>query len=126
MAAYEVTVSSSFVARHSVRAPGGEMEGPHEHDWQVTAAFRADALDENGFVVDFLVVQQALAGITDKLGGTDLNQAVPECPGGVSAERLAEHVAQRLQCKVGREVYCLRVSEAPGCTAAYYPGGGMP
>ena len=126
MATYEVTVSSSFAARHSGRAPGGEREGPHEHDWHVTAAFRTDALDENGFVVDFLVVQQALAGITDKLGGTDLNQAVPECPGGVSAERLAEHVARRLQYKVGREVYCLRVSEAPGCAAAYYPRGGMP
>lgn len=121
MPAYEVSVEVRFAARHSVRLGDGSMEDSHEHDWRATAVFRAGQLDENGFVVDFVAVSGALREIAADLSGTDLNRVVPNGGSGASAERVAEHIARSLQCKWGQEVYCVRLTEAPGCTAAFYP-----
>jgi len=121
MATYEASVTASFAARHSVRMPDGNMEQPHQHDWQVTAAFRADRLDANGFVIDFLRAREALDEVASELAGADLND-ITNCPAGASAERVAEYIARSLHCKVGREPYCVSVGESPGCAAAFYPG----
>ena len=120
MAAYEVSVSASFAARHSVTLPDGSAEPAHEHQWQVVAAFRAEKLDAGGFVMDFVVIQQALAELTAGLAGADLNELLGRA---ASAERLTEHLAADLGRRLGRQVHCLRVREAPGCWAAFYPGG---
>lgn len=121
MAAYEITVSASFPARHSVTLPDGANEPPHQHDWQAEAILRADRLDANGFVADFVAVQQALADVTAPLARADLNELLGPA---ASAERLAQHLAGQLQKRLGRKLHCLRVQEAPGCWAAFYPGGG--
>ncbi len=123
MAAYEVSVSASFRARHSVALPDGTMEPAHEHDWQVVAVFRAPGLNDDGFVVDFLAVREALAAVTGELAGADLNQALGA---HASAERLAEHLAAGLAAAMQRELHCLRVREGPGCWAAFYPGAAGP
>ena len=57
MSTFEVSVSASFRARHAVATPSGPLEPPHEHDWRVEAVYRADALDADGFVVDFLAAR---------------------------------------------------------------------
>ncbi|MCK4624335.1 MAG: 6-carboxytetrahydropterin synthase [Phycisphaerae bacterium] len=120
MGIYEVTVSAGFVARHSVALPGGTMEDPHGHDWQVTAAFRANQLDGDGFVVDFVAAKAALEKITAELEGADLND-LPDLGGSATAERVAEYLAGRLVERLGRDVHCVRVTEAAGCEAAFYP-----
>ena len=122
MAAYEVEVSAEFSATHAARLASGPLEEPHAHPWRVTAVYRAEALDKSGFVVDFLAVQGALASLAGELAGADLNQIVPPIGQGASAERVAEYLARRLAAALGREAFCVRVSEAPGCRAAYYPG----
>ncbi len=118
---YEVSVSVRFSARHSVAMPDGTAEAPHGHDWRVTAAFRADRLDENGFVIDFLAARTALEEIVGELDGTDLNELPAMSGGSATAERLAEYMAGRLKGRLGRDVHCIRVTEAPGCSAAFYP-----
>ncbi len=123
MPIYEATVEVRFAARHSVRLPGGAMEQPHEHDWRATATFRAEGLGEDGFVIDFLAVEAALREIVAGLAGKDLNDLVGGPAGGASAERVAEYLARALERRLGRQVHCVRVTEAPGCTAAFYPRG---
>ncbi|MCK4626038.1 MAG: 6-carboxytetrahydropterin synthase [Phycisphaerae bacterium] len=122
MGIYEVTVSTCFSARHSVALPDGTMEPSHEHDWSVTATFRANRLDTDGFVVDFVVVRSALAEITGELEGANLNDLLPP-DFAATAECLAEYLAGRLAERMGREVHCVRVTEAAGCSAAFYPNG---
>ncbi len=114
-------MSGRFRARHGVTLADGSAEAPHDHDWQVVAVFRARALDERGFVVDFLAVRDALADVTARLGGADLNRLLS---GGASAERLAEHLAAALAARALPRPYCVRVREAEGCWAACYPGSG--
>ena len=44
--------------------------------------------------------------------------------GRCTAERVAEYLAGRLRDLLGgRDAYRLSVTEAPGCSAAYYPQG---
>ena len=122
MGTYETTVTGSFAARHAVRTPAGDLEEPHEHTWRVTAAFRADRLDDDGFVVDFIAARDALGRITGELAGSDLNESVAgSAPAGASAERVAEYIAAAIAAEGPARLHCVRVTEAPGCEAAYYP-----
>ena len=124
MSLYEVSVDHAFNARHALRLPDGTWERPHSHLWRVTAAFRADRLDEPmGVVIDFLDVQRALEKVDRELQGTDLNALGAFEGTSPSAERVAEHVARRLADRLGAGcgLYRVRVTEAPGCSAAFYP-----
>lgn len=108
--------------------PDGRFEQPHEHLWHVTVTFRAEALDATtGVVIDFVKVQAALESIGGELEGADLNALAPFADGGSSAERLAEFLAGRLLARIdaGQILYRVGVTEAPGCSAAFYPDRGQ-
>lgn len=124
MSVYEVSVEQAFAARHAVRLPGGQMEPPHEHAWSVAATFRAKELSEPmGAVVDFLEVQKALMAIIAPLTGGNLHEHPAFREGGASAERVAEFFARELTKRLATNAMLYRVSvtEAAGCSAAYYP-----
>jgi len=106
------------------------MEESHAHTWCVTADFRSEALSEPmGVVIDFVQADQALGDILAGVDGTDLNAAAPfadRCP---SAERVAEWIAAALAERLGadgRLLYCVTVTEAPGCRAACFPARSGP
>ena len=123
---YEASVERSFNAAHALRLPDGTWEDPHQHRWEVTAVFRSADLDETmGVVVDFVEVDEALKTITDELEGADLNKLDALADGRPSAERVAELVAGLLAERLagGSLLYCVGVTEAPGCRAAFYPRG---
>jgi 6-pyruvoyl-tetrahydropterin synthase len=121
MGMYEVSVSAGFTASHGVCLPAGGLEPIHPHAWQVTAWFRATQLDRHGFVVDFVTARAALEELCHAWEGRNLNAVIGPADTGTSAEILARELAQRLAAKLRSPVYCLRVTEAPGCQAAYYP-----
>jgi 6-pyruvoyl-tetrahydropterin synthase len=124
MGTYEVSVDHAFNARHAVRLPDGSWEAPHCHLWRVTATFRSGRLEEaTGVVIDFLDVQRALEKIDRELQGADLNELAAFEGRSPSAERVAEHIAACLAARLGPAcgLYGVRVTEAPGCSAAFYP-----
>jgi len=126
MGVYEVSVQCQFIASHAVRLPDGSLEESHEHPWRATATFRSERLDPvMGVVIDFLTVQEAMRAVAAELEGRDLNSMAQFGPGGASAERVAAFLAEALARRLGGgcRLYRLALSEAPGCTAAYYPGG---
>lgn len=100
------------------------MEERHSHHWKVTVAFRAGKLNPNGFVIDFVPVMAALKEVCRQLEGKDLNQALAHPDTGASAERVAKFLADQMYERMGRSVYCVRVTEAPGCMAAYFTSEG--
>lgn len=121
MSVYEISVEHTFTASHAVALSSGAYEPQHSHAWHVTATFRSEKLDDTGMVLDFLHVSRLLKEVTADLEGGYLN-AVPQffdC--GVSAEAVAHLLATRLSARING-LYRLAVIEAPGCTAAYYPG----
>jgi len=115
---YDVTVEDSFSASHSVRLPDGRYEPSHEHAWRVRVTFRSAALNDAGFVVDFVEAQAVLCQVCGELGGGDLNVRTQH-PTGASAERVAHWLFKRITALLHASVHRVDVTEAAGCTAAY-------
>ncbi|MCK4602296.1 MAG: 6-carboxytetrahydropterin synthase [Phycisphaerae bacterium] len=122
---YEVSVEEEFQASHALPLPGGGAEAPHEHEWRMTATFRSKALAKPmGIVVDFVEVKKVLKSIADELEGADLNTHAAFADRPPSAELVAEYLASQTISRLGRDgerLYRLEVTEAPGCSAAFYP-----
>lgn len=117
-------MEGQFRATHAVRLPDGSLEESHEHTWRVTATFRSNRLDPTmGVVVDFLKVEAALSAIAAELEGRDLNSMDEFSQTGPSAEKVACYLAGRLAelLKGEGKLYCVSVTEAPNCRAAFYP-----
>jgi 6-pyruvoyltetrahydropterin/6-carboxytetrahydropterin synthase len=123
IAIYEASVSRAFSASHSILLPDGQPETPHDHLWHVTATFRsADLQGPSAVVIDFVEVQRALDAMAGELEGTSLNAMPFFADGRCSAERVAEYLCGDLARRLrGRQPWRLSVSEAPGCSAAFYP-----
>ena len=123
---FEVTVEDAFSACHSVLLPGGSYEPPHVHEWRVWVTFRSAALNEAGFVVDFVEAQAALRQACGELDGGDLNARTGFAT-GASAERVAQWLAERMAALMGESarVYRVAVTEAAGCVATFTAGCGL-
>jgi len=125
MSTYEVSVRVSFTATHALPLGDGRMEESHPHTWETTATFRSAHIDnEMGVVIDFTTVRQALDKIAADLDQGNLNTLAAFAPATTSAENVAAHIAEKLQNELpdAAGLYRVSVTEAPGCTAAYYPG----
>ena len=123
---YEISVDGRFRAKHAIRLADGSFEPGHEHLWSVRATFRARKLDETtGVVIDFVQVREAMEAMAAELNGRDLNAMDTFPSSSPSAELVARYVAVRLGQVLGAGCvpYRVDVTEAAGCTAAYYPGG---
>lgn len=123
---YEISVDGRFRARHAIRLEDGSFEPAHEHLWGLAATFRSQKLDETmGVVIDFVRVREAMEAMAAELNGRDLNGMDAFPRSGPSAELVARYVAVRLGQILGADSvpYRVEVTEAAGCTAAYYPGG---
>jgi 6-pyruvoyltetrahydropterin/6-carboxytetrahydropterin synthase len=129
---FEVEVQAEFAAAHALRI-GGALEPVHGHNWRVTVTAAGERLDEDGLLCDFHVLEGGLRGVVGELDGRNLNDlaAFDAARGGAnpSAENVAAHIADRLRASVrGRvppevRITRVRVTEAPGCAAVYFPAG---
>ena len=107
---YAVEVRDHIMVAHSFR---GQVFGPaqalHGATFVIDAAFIADALDENGIVVDIGLAHEALKEIVKALNYRNLDD-VPEFKGlNTTTEFLTKHVFDRLAAaakggKLGRKV----------------------
>ncbi|HYE02044.1 MAG TPA: 6-carboxytetrahydropterin synthase [Phycisphaerales bacterium] len=126
---FELSIEATFCAAHSLRI-GGRPEPVHGHNWHVTATLAGTGLDSDGLLVDFHVVERALASIVDPLNNADLNAHPAFASVNPSAEHVARYVATELAARLeaivrgarGRvRLARLRVTEAPGCSITYHP-----
>ena len=126
MSLYEASVEHAFSARHALPLADGKLEPSHEHTWRLKATFRSSRLEgAMGVVVDFTAAQQVLADAVAEMDGADLNQLAAFKGVSPSAERVAEYLATKLTSQtrsLGGRLHCLSVTEAVGCSAAFYPG----
>ncbi len=118
---FSVMVERHFQATHAVAQPDGTLEPLHAHDWVIQASFEAEQLNADGFVVDFVRVQDILGGILQPLTGANLNEHEWFRGRGTSAELLARRLFDTLDTPAWAPARLeqVRVREAPGCWAAY-------
>lgn len=113
-----------FSAAHSLLIRG-EREPVHGHDWRVTAVIEGPSLDEDGLLVDFHAVERTLDEILAPYRNSNLNESPPFDEVNPSAERVAEHIARRLDERLPStttRIASVAVTEAPGCEATFLPG----
>jgi 6-pyruvoyltetrahydropterin/6-carboxytetrahydropterin synthase len=124
---YEIAVQAEFSAAHAV-AIGGRLEPVHGHNWLVTVVLAGPDLDADGLLVDFHLVERHLRQIAAELHNSSLNEH-ERFRGGVNptaeqvARSFADELAQRLAGRLpaGAAIRSVRITEAPGCAATYYP-----
>lgn len=96
MSRWVVHAHSEFTARHALTSYLGEPEASHEHRWRAAIRVGVEALNDEGYAIDFHLVQRALAEETAPLAGSDLNRHPRIGAHSPSAERVAEFLAEGL------------------------------
>jgi 6-pyruvoyl-tetrahydropterin synthase len=98
---FSVTVRDHMMIAHSLR---GEVFGPaqglHGATYVVDATVRAEALDDDGLVVDIGRAAQALAAVVGALSYRNLDDEPSLTAVNTTTERLAQVVADRLAERV--------------------------
>jgi 6-pyruvoyl-tetrahydropterin synthase len=127
---FAVEVSDHIMIAHSFR---GTVFGPaqalHGATFAVSAAFLADALDENGIVVDIGRAFEVLKAVLAPLNYRNLDE-VPQFKGvNTTTEFLTKHVFEELAAAVragklgrdGRAITAIRITiaESPSARAWY-------
>ncbi len=125
---FEISVETQFAAAHAILI-GGRREPVHGHNWLVTATVAGAELDTNGLVCDFHDIERALRDITGPMNNASLNDLAPFSRGlNPTAENVARHIGDSLSAALklprGVRLASVRVTEAPGCAAAYIPESG--
>ena len=120
---FEVSVTSSFAAAHRLRLSDGSAEPLHRHNWRVTVTCAGSVLDEAGVLVDCEVLRARLDKVLATLNDRNLNTLPVFAERNATAERVAQHIAERLAVELptGAALECVEVEEAPGCVARYFP-----
>jgi 6-pyruvoyl-tetrahydropterin synthase len=117
MARWVVHSRVAFDARHALTSYHGEPEASHEHRWEVAIRVGADALNSEGFAIDFHEVHALLERMVEPLEGSDLNRHAEIGRPTPSAERLAEVLAASLGpelAALGGALLSVSVWEGPG------------
>ncbi len=94
---YELMVRRDFVAQHYLTVPdcGPENEW-HSHHFHADVHLEGASLDEHGYLVDIVELNDALEGVLSRYRDRTLND-LPEFQGtNPSIERFARFVAERL------------------------------
>ena len=121
---YAIEVCGEFCASHQLRLPGGRLEPLHGHNWRVKVQVGSPRLDDLETVMDFHVLEKALAGIVAGFNHGHLNDIPPFDKGyNPSAERVAQRIAELLVPHIvspARLIH-VKVSEAGGCYALFLP-----
>jgi 6-pyruvoyltetrahydropterin/6-carboxytetrahydropterin synthase len=119
---YELVVERDFHATHAVTVDG-RREAAHDHIWHVSVVVAGPALDSEGLLCDFHVVERQLDRVLEPLRDRDLNQTPPFDHVNPTAEMIARHIAELIRpgLPAGVALAGVSVGEAPGCTATYRP-----
>jgi len=124
---FSITVEHEFCAAHAITI-AGTREPLHGHNFHVWVTVEGATLDGDGLLCDFHTVQTALKDIVDPFTNRNLHDCPPFTSLNPSAENIARHIGDELHRRLGSalgphaRVACVRVSEAPGCVAAYVRG----
>jgi len=116
MSRWVIHAEAFFVARHALTSYRGRPESSHEHSWKVAARVGTDALNEEGYALDFHEIHTILGDAVAPLDGTDLNEHSEIGTSSPSAERVAQVLGEQLApeyAKIGGTLLSVSVWEGP-------------
>jgi len=118
----EVGLSRNVRAAHimpGMPGPEGEL---HEHDYRIEIVVDREQLDDRGMVCDLDVLAAALAELTDRVDGRNLEEIRPAEAEAVTVEVFARWVHDSLSpivAAAGGDTLAVRVWENPVAFGGY-------
>jgi 6-pyruvoyltetrahydropterin/6-carboxytetrahydropterin synthase len=71
---FQLTVVDSFASAHQLKEYKGQCERLHGHNWRVEVTVEGTKLNEQGLLIDFKTIKEALGKILKELDHTFLNE----------------------------------------------------
>ncbi|NIA20630.1 MAG: 6-carboxytetrahydropterin synthase QueD [Anaerolineaceae bacterium] len=123
--AYELTIKMEFGAAHHLRQYKGKCERLHGHNWKVDIHLSAEALNEDGMVVDFVEAKTAARQVLERFDHYYLNEVPPFDALNPTSENIARVLAEGIQKQLPDGVRLTRVTawESDNCGATYIADG---
>ncbi|HAG09705.1 MAG TPA: 6-carboxytetrahydropterin synthase QueD [Desulfotomaculum sp.] len=90
---YEITVKKTFAAAHRLPNYKGRCAAVHGHTWTVEVSVAGVSLDENGMLIDFILLKEMVTQITMDFDHQYLNE-LKLADAVVSAHPTAENLAR--------------------------------
>lgn len=97
---YTVTTETTFAASHYLKGHEGGCGNLHGHNWKVEVSVDAPQLDGNGFVIDFLVLDEIMKEAIAPFDHSNLNDVVPFDSINPTAENLASCIFKKVNNKI--------------------------
>jgi len=111
-----IHAEATFEARHALTSYRGKRESAHGHQWKVAVRVGSDALNEEGYALDFHQIHAVLAAAVAPLDRTDLNDHPDIGSPSPTAERVAEVLSEKLTPEfegIGGSLLSVSVWEGP-------------
>jgi 6-pyruvoyltetrahydropterin/6-carboxytetrahydropterin synthase len=125
---YEVGLSRTVRSFHVMPGMPGPEGRRHHHDYRIEVVVERRDLDERAMVCDLDLLEAALADLTGRIEGKDLEDAIQPPDGdGITVEIFARWAHQTLAGVVrqaGGETLALRVWESPTAFGGYHAAVG--
>jgi 6-pyruvoyltetrahydropterin/6-carboxytetrahydropterin synthase len=118
----EVGLSRNVRAFHIMPGLPGPEGQLHDHDYRIEIVVSREQLDDRGMVCDLDVLEAALAGLTSRVEGRNLEEIQPADAQAVTVEVFARWVHDSLSPVVaadGGETLAVRVWENPVAFGGY-------
>jgi len=100
---YEVTITRSFSAAHTLRDIGGKCESLHGHNFRVEVTVSGESLDEEGLLVDFRLLKRVTEETLEAIDHRHLNELAMFAEMNPSSERLAKWIHDRIAEEISSE-----------------------
>ena len=135
---YQDRIEIIFDAGHRLLKYKGKCEAPHGHTFRTEIMLRSEALDQLGFVVDFVELRERIGKWIDEnwdhvflvnaqdqellnaLGSLTHNKVFIFESGNPTAEALAKYLYDYVHNLYGNLVSKVRIWESPNQYAEYY------
>lgn len=118
---YELTIKADFGAAHYLREYKGKCERLHGHNWKLDIVLSADALNDEGMILDFVDAKAAIGDVLEAYDHYHLNEVPPFDTVNPTSENIARVIAEQVQAALPQSVRVVRVTawESDRCGATY-------
>jgi 6-pyruvoyltetrahydropterin/6-carboxytetrahydropterin synthase len=120
---FELKILTSFAAAHQLTMVAKQCENLHGHNWKVEVCVTGERLNHAGVLIDFGELKAHVSEIIRGMDHKFLNE-LPYFDNTPSSEKIAVHIARRLQEKLGgSDIRVSRITtwESDNAAATYIP-----
>lgn len=124
---FELMVTTFFEAAHCLPDYPGKCARLHGHNWTVEVSVGSKTLNKQGMVIDFKVLKQEIAMVTERLDHCYLNELDIWQKNPPTAENIAYYIYRELKGLItvrdhGISLLYVKVWESQGSAALYREG----